>query len=50
MPHFKFQLDQAVTVHDLGLLVKVHSTGQVVISRLPRCSHCVYDDDVIREK
>jgi hypothetical protein len=32
-------------VHDLGLMVKVQSTGQATISRLPRCPHCVHDDE-----
>lgn len=37
-------------VHDLGLMVKVQSTGQATISRLPRCPHCEYDDDPDKNK
>lgn len=32
-------------IHDRDLLVKVHSTGEAIISRLPRCPHCEYEDE-----
>jgi uncharacterized protein with PIN domain len=32
-------------VHELDLLVRVHSTGKAVVTRLPRCPHCPYEDE-----
>ena len=32
-------------VHERDLLVKVHSTGKAVVTRLPRCPHCNYEDE-----
>jgi hypothetical protein len=32
-------------VHDRDLLVVVEASGKATVSRLPRCPHCIYDDD-----
>jgi hypothetical protein len=32
-------------VHELDLFVRVHSSGKAVVTRLPRCPHCPYEDE-----
>jgi hypothetical protein len=37
-------------VHELDLLVRVHSTGKAVVTRLPRCVTCKYEDEKPADK